>query len=41
MGLSPVLAVLHQIADHSRIGKRRGIAEISEIVLGDLAQDAA
>src|SRR5258708_15824854 len=34
-------AVLHQILDHARIGESRGVAEIAEIVLGDLAQDAA
>ena len=34
-------AVLHQILDHARIGEGRGVAEIAEIVLGDLAQDAA
>src|SRR5215468_6776247 len=45
IGRSPVSlllgAVLHQIVDHRRIGQRRGVAEIAEIVLGDLAQDAA
>src|SRR5712692_1241695 len=36
-----VLAVLDQIVDYCRIRQRRGIAEASRLVLGDLAQDAA
>src|SRR6266700_1509256 len=36
-----VLAVLHQIVDHGGIRQRRGVAEASRFVLGDLAQDAA
>src|SRR6516162_5606928 len=36
-----VLPVGDEIVDHSRIGQRRGVAEIGELVLGDLAQDAA
>ena len=35
-----VHAVLDEIVDHRRIGQRRGVAEVGEIVLGDLAQDA-
>src|SRR5258708_7654730 len=34
-----VLAVAHQIVDHRRIGQGRGVAEIAELVLRDLAQD--
>ena len=37
----PVLTVLHQIVYHCGIRERRCVAEITEIVLGDLAQDAA
>src|SRR5882757_1443587 len=33
-------AVLDQVVDHGGIGERRGVTEIGEIVLGDLAQDA-
>src|ERR1700691_1213203 len=36
-----ILTVVDQIVDHGRIGERRGVAEIAEFVLGDLAQDAA
>src|SRR5216683_3753506 len=36
-----VLAVLYQIVDHGGIRQRRGVAETSRLVLGDLAQDAA
>ena len=36
-----VLPVLNEVVDHGGIGQRRGVAEIGEIVLGDLAQDAA
>src|SRR5262252_11011233 len=36
-----VLAVLNEIVDHVRIGKRRGVAKIGKVVLGDLAQYAA
>jgi len=36
-----VLAVLDQIVDHGGIRQRRGVAETSRLVLGDLAQDAA
>src|ERR1019366_1755271 len=36
-----VLAMLDQIVDHGGIRQRRGIAEASRLVLGDLAQDAA
>ena len=36
-----VLAVVDQVVDHGRVGERRGVAEVGEIVLGDLAQDAA
>ena len=33
--------IAHQVVDHRRIGQRRGVAEVGEIVLGDLAQDPA
>src|SRR5690348_15691192 len=36
-----VLAVRDQVVDNSRIGKRRGVAQRAEVVLGDFAQDAA
>jgi hypothetical protein len=36
-----VLPVLDQVIDDARIGQRRGVAQREEIVLGDLAQDAA
>src|ERR1700687_5641915 len=36
-----VLAVLHEILDHGGIGQRRGVAEATRFVFGDLAQDAA
>src|SRR3984957_2406350 len=36
-----ILTVVDQIVDHGRIGERRGVAEIAEFVLGDLAQEAA
>src|SRR3974377_2384434 len=35
-----VLPVGHQIVDDGRVGERRGVAEITELVLRDLAQDA-
>src|SRR6476619_3537853 len=35
-----VLAVLDQVVDDRWIGQRRGVAEIGEIVLGDLEHDA-
>ena len=38
---SAVHAVIDQIIDDSRFGEGRGIAKIAEIILGDLAQDAA
>src|SRR5215467_7609772 len=34
-------AVLYQILDNGGIGERRGVAQMLEVVLGDLAQDAA
>src|SRR5712672_3562151 len=36
-----VLAMLDQIVDHGGIGERRGVAETSRFVLGDLTQDTA
>ncbi len=36
-----VLPVLHEVVDHGRIGRGRGVAEAGRFVLGDLAQDAA
>jgi hypothetical protein len=35
--LALVLPVIHQIIHHGRIGQGRGVAEIAEFVLGDLA----
>src|SRR5690554_86149 len=37
----PVLPILHQISDHGRIGQGGSVAQRVEVVLGDLAQDAA
>src|ERR1051325_10599409 len=34
-------SVLHKVVDHGGIGEGRRVAEVAEIVLGDLAQDAA
>jgi len=39
--LALVLPVVDQIVDHGGIRQGRGVAEIAELVLGDLAQDAA
>src|SRR3984957_4584387 len=36
-----VLAMSHQIVDHGGVRQRRGVAEASRFVFGDLAQDAA
>ena len=36
-----VLPVLDEIFDHGGVGQRRGVAEATRFVLGDLAQDAA
>ena len=36
-----VLPVLDQILHHRRFGQGRGITQVGEIILGDLAQDAA
>ena len=38
---SLVLPVVDQILDHRRVGKRRDVAQVRELVLRDLAQDAA
>lgn len=37
----PVLPVGDQVIDDRGVGERRGVVECGEIVLGDLAQDAA
>src|SRR5689334_5455637 len=34
-------SIFHQVVDHRRIGQGRGVAQAPELVLGDLAQDAA
>src|SRR3954466_4677616 len=39
--LHAVLAVLDEVVHDARVGQRRGVAERAEIILGDLAQDAA
>src|SRR5688572_22690410 len=36
-----VLAVRDEVVDDGGVGQRRSVAEIAELVLGDLAQDAA
>ena len=35
-----ILPIVDKLLDDGRIGQRRDVAEIAEIVLGDLAQDA-
>ena len=37
----PVLAMLNQVVDDRGVGERRGVAQASRLVLGDLAQDTA
>ena len=41
LGSGPIHAVADQVGHDARLGERRGVAEIGEIVLGDLAQDPA
>jgi hypothetical protein len=36
-----VLAVFDQIVDHARVSQGRSVAQRAEIILGNLAQDAA
>ena len=35
-----VLPVVDKVIDHRRIGERRGVAQIAELILGDLAQNS-
>src|SRR5690606_20417022 len=37
----PVHAVADEVVDHRRVGQRRGVPQRAEVVLGDLAQNAA
>ena len=40
LGFPAILAFFDEVGDHRWFGQRRDIAEIAEIVLGDLAQDS-